>query len=125
MKYMFLSVAALINLSCTGPGISTPTGQDSAAHQPQPPVIAADTLPVFETYGELPPQGYLYDADTLTERYGFKLKNLAGCEVDGLDLRAIQRHNRGVRDQLAKKYGEQWLEKFERETHYKLAVPFD
>lgn len=125
MKGIFPVVAALIALSCTGPGISTPAGHDTTAHQLRTPVIVADILPVFETYGELPPQGYLYDADTITERYGFKLKNLAGCEVDGLDLPAIQCHNRAVRDQLAKKYGKQWLEKFERETHYKLAVPFE
>ncbi|MBN2890813.1 MAG: hypothetical protein JXL97_03015 [Bacteroidales bacterium] len=84
-----------------------------------------DSLMVFLIYGELAPAGYLDDENPITEEYGFKLKRVAGCEVDEAFVNDILKQNNNALIEMNKKYGDDWIKEFEKKTNYKLAIPFD
>lgn len=86
-----------------------------------------EKIPTFEIYGGLAPVDYVdgYDPkhDSITKKYGFFMKRVADCEVtDGLVRKAI-RNNQKALEEMNRKYGENWQQKFEKETGLKLAIP--
>lgn len=83
-----------------------------------------DSLKVFLIYGELAPYGYLDDENSITEKYGFKLKRVAGCEVEESMVRDVLKQNNTALIEMNKKYGDDWIKEFEKKTQYKLAIPF-
>lgn len=85
------------------------------------------TFATFEIYGSLAPSdyadGYKPTHDSITKKYGFIMKRVADCEVtDGL-VREANRNNEKALEQMNKKYGENWQQKFEQETGLKLSIP--
>ena len=80
---------------------------------------------MFQIYGELAPVGYLDDADTITEKYGFRLKRVAHCEVSYDEVEKVQKENKEAMEFMNKKYGVDWMQKFKDETGYELAIPFN
>lgn len=83
-----------------------------------------DSLKVFLIYGELAPDGYLDEENPITESYGFKLKRVAGCEVEESMVKDVLMQNNSALKEMNKKYGNNWMKEFEKETKYKLAIPF-
>ena len=51
------------------------------------------------------------------------MKKVAGCEVIQKQLNDINANNQNAKDTTNKKYGKNWLKKFEKET--KLNLDFD
>ncbi len=89
--------------------------------------ITVEKYETFLIYGDLAPDGYLdgyTDSDTLTLKYGFLLKRIADCETDNVNIEATLKHNKKALKAMNKKYGEDWMTKFEKATNYKLAIPF-
>lgn len=83
-----------------------------------------DSIKVFLIYGELAPDGYLDEENPITEKYGFKLKRVAGCEVEESMVTDVLKQNNTALNQMNKKYGDDWIKEFEKKTKYKLAIPF-
>lgn len=86
-----------------------------------------EKIPTFEVYGELAPidyvDGYNPKHDSITRKYGFLMKRVADCEVtDGL-VKKANRTNQEALQEMNRKYGEKWQEKFEKETGLKIAIP--
>ncbi len=84
-----------------------------------------DSLATFFIYGELAPTGYLDDENSITENYGFKLKRIAGCDIDETIVNQAHTQNQKALIKMNKKYGNDWMLEFENKTKYKLAIPFN
>ena len=80
-------------------------------------------LPVFFIYGELAPMGYLNGEDPITEKYGFKLKRIAGCEISNTIIKKAYTQNQKSFKEMNTKYGKYWIDEFEKKSKYKLAIP--
>lgn len=102
-------------------GCSKETKQQTHGLQVQKTV----DLPVFELYGELLPSDYLNDANPITEKYGFKVKRVAGCDVNFVLKNSVHRNNKNSVEKMNVKYGADWQEKFEKETGLKLLIILD
>ena len=76
-------------------------------------------LPTFFIYGEPPPIGYLCDENSITEKYGFKVKRVAGCEVSQKLIDEVNLNNAKMIIIMNKKYGNNWLKNFEKKTGLK------
>ncbi len=76
-------------------------------------------LPTLLIYGEPSPIGYLNGVNPITEKYGFKVKRVAGCEVTKKLIDSVNSNNKKVMDYMNKKQGENWLKNFEKETGLK------
>src|SRR5690554_161966 len=83
-----------------------------------------DSLTVFLIYGELAPDGYLDEENSIIEIYGFKLKRIAGCEVEENMVNDALLQNNNALTEMNNKYGDDWIKKFEKKTNFKLAIPF-
>ncbi len=111
----FLTIFALLFLfSCSKP----PKEQQTSTQK---------EYETFFLYGELSADGYLdtwttSKADSITAKYGFRLKRIAGCEIDEIDIKAVLLHNKKALKAMNTKYGNEWIPKFEKETHYKLKI---
>ncbi len=83
-----------------------------------------NNLPVFFTYGESFPNGYAGDGnghDTITQKFGFYIKRVAGCLVtEGLED-SVKVNNTKSDLKMTKKYGYDWKQKFEEQTKLKLS----
>lgn len=86
--------------------------------------VLLDTLPVFQIYGELAPADYIDDDNPITEKYGFRVKRVAGCEVDDDILNSVHKNNQRSLKIMNQKYGKNWIQDFENKTKYKLSIPF-
>ena len=84
-----------------------------------------DSLVTFFIYGELAPTGYLDDENSITEKYGFKLKRIAGSDVDETIIKETHTQNQKALMKMNEEYGNDWMLKFEDKTKYKLAIPFN
>lgn len=122
MKY---SLFILLVISCALTACGTQENQTNGTDTPvvttsmdTPPTEAE--MPTFHIYGELAPDGYLDEANPITEPYGFKLKRIAGCEVEENTVPDAKAHNQAAFDKMSKQYGEDWREQFEAETNLKL-----
>lgn len=82
-------------------------------------------LPVFLIYGELAPDGYLDGEDPITEKYGFKLERIAGCEVSNSEIQRAHAQNKKSMELMHRTYGSGWQNKFEKMTGLKLSIPLD
>ncbi len=80
-------------------------------------------LQVFRIYGELAPDGYLDSANPITEKYGFRVERIAGCEVGTVESTLADYQNRKALEAMNEKYGKDWRAAFEKETTYKLSIP--
>ena len=83
------------------------------------------TLPTFQIYGELAPEGYLDSNNPVTEKYGFRMKRITGCEVGSREAEEANKNNAEVLEGMNEKYGIDWQTNFEKETGYKLSIPMD
>ena len=83
----------------------------------------SNRLILFQLYGERVPDNYVDEGDTITERYGFKVVRVAGCEVNEDLLDEAHKLNNASMNQMNKKFGIDWREKFERDTGMKLVIP--
>ena len=86
--------------------------------------LKTEDIPTFKIYGELVPKGYLDWGNPITEKYGFRLERIAGCTVQEYQVWFANRNNRTALEQMNDKYGTGWQEKFEKETDYKLSIPY-
>lgn len=84
-----------------------------------------DALPVFLIYGELAPDGYIDGEDPITEKYGFKVKRIAGCEVSSTEMSRAHRTNKQSMREMNRKYGENWQSDFKRKTGLMLSFPMN
>jgi hypothetical protein len=84
-----------------------------------------EELPVFLIYGELAPEGYLDKENQITEDYGFRLKRITGCEIELDEMNNANKNNNETMELMNKKYGENWMQEFEKATNYKLAIPLN
>ena len=82
-----------------------------------------EKMPTFLIYGELAPVDYLDDENVITEKYGFKLRRVAGCAVSLSLVISVKLNNRVAFRRMNKRYGEDWMQRFENETNWKLAIP--
>ncbi|MBV7439980.1 hypothetical protein KRX57_00945 [Weeksellaceae bacterium TAE3-ERU29] len=77
------------------------------------------------TYGELPPINYIDEKDSaITKKFGFKVKRIADCEVTNTIIYKAKRTNTESNIQMQSKYGNNWINKFEKETGMRFSVPF-
>ena len=81
--------------------------------------VVQNELPTFFIYGELSPVGYLSGENPITEKYGFKVKRVAGCEVKQKTIDDCTSNNKNAMALMNKKYGKNWLKNFEKETGLK------
>ncbi len=84
-----------------------------------------DSLVTFLIYGELAPDGYLDSENEITEQYGFKLDRIAGCEVEEDLVNKVKTNNKKALALMEKRYGFSWMQNFEKETNFKLAIPIE
>ena len=119
MKKFFLAILVLLVVFCA---CSQRTDKIPFS-LPEYSEQTTDSIPEFYIYGELAPQGYLDDENPLTEKFGFKVKRVAGCEIEQDEREKILTHNHRLFDYMTEKYGEGWESNFEKETHLKLLIP--
>ncbi len=81
MKKIFPVIILLFLFSCS---------KEQRKQQSFPPQKEYET---FLIYGEAS-WNDLENADSITTKYGFKLKRIAGCEVEDIDLKATLLHNK-------------------------------
>ena len=86
-----------------------------------------EKIPTFEVYGGLAPidyvDGYNPKHDSITRKFGFLMKRVADCEVTDDLVRKANRNNQKALEEMNKKYGENWQEKFEKEMGLKIVIP--
>ncbi len=89
-------------------------------------LISKNIFPEFLIFGELYPDNYADDNDTvITKKFGFKIKRIAGCEINNNErIKAIKQNNFFLKV-MNKKYGINWQVEFEKKTHFKLQIPFN
>ena len=88
------------------------------------PIEQTDSLAVFLIFGEQAPVGYLDSENPITEEYGFRLKRITGCQIDPELLKNSLAQNNKSLKLMNLKYGEQWMNDFEKASNFKLAIPF-
>lgn len=82
-------------------------------------------IPTFLMYGEIAPVGYLEEQDdSIARKFGFSIKRVAGCEVDDKLLDSIKTINQKNDAIMRKKYGNNWINNFEKNSHLKMFIPF-
>ena len=121
MKGVFQLIMLIVFISCSGKE-DIERANDTLRTSKD---LSINSLPLFKIYGELAPEGYLNDQNSITEEYGFKLKRVDGCTVGSFEAKGIHKENRASLEEMNTKHGEGWMENFERKTGYKLAIPFD
>lgn len=125
MKYLFiLPLAILLLISCNN---SKKTTQISDKNKADTTIIEniSEILPTFQIYGESAPVGYLDSENPITEKYGFHLERVAGCEVGSDEAKKVIKDNVKLLEKMNEKYGKDWQSNFEKETGFKLWIPFD
>ena len=78
---------------------------------------------VFLNYGMIIP-GYALEIDSVkTKKFGFIIKNVAGCEVTDALLDSIKTNNEASNLKMKTKYGKNWQLDFEKTAKMKLGIP--
>ncbi len=122
MNYLFiLSLSVLFLISCES------NSQNS--NQADSTIVKAEkkseNLPTFQIYGELAPEGYLDNSNPITEKYGFRMERIAGCEMGSSEAEEANENNAEALEKMNEKYGIDWQTNFENETGFKLSIPMD
>ena len=84
-----------------------------------------ENFPTFQIYGELLPVDCLNGENSITEKYGFRMERISGCNVGVFQAIIANINNKVVLEKLNAKYGNNWQANFEKETGYKLWIPLD
>ena len=123
-KHLILIITLVGIYSC-----STQIAEDTSPKSEQELITTDSTeedgLVTFFIYGELAPTNYLDDENSITENYGFKLKRIAGSDVDENIVNQALTQNKDALAIMNEKYGKNWMVDFENKTKLKLAIPFD
>ena len=84
--------------------------------------VKSETV-VFLNYGMIIP-GYALEIDSVkTKKFGFIIKNVAGCEVTDALLDSIKTNNEASDLKMKTKYGNNWQLDFEKNAKLKLGIP--
>ena len=84
--------------------------------------VKSETV-VFLNYGMIIP-GYALEIDSVkTKKFGFIIKNVAGCEVTDALLDRIKTNNEASDLKMKTKYGNNWQQDFEKTAKLKLGIP--
>jgi hypothetical protein len=75
-----------------------------------------DSIVEFQIYGELAPDDYLSESDTISLKYGFKFKRLAGCVVTSELMDSVSLNNAKSVLLMEEKYGSDWKNQMESKT---------
>ena len=120
MKHLFiLTLLILLFVSCKDNSkMTNQTDQNSTE-------ITSETLPTFQVYGELAPVDYLDSNNPITEKYGFRIERITGCEVGSNEAEEANENNAEALEKMNEKYGDDWQANFEKETGFKLSIPMD
>ena len=124
MRIYLITIVLIVISSCSGQTSADRTEKHNKESIKTDSSVQ-DSLAVFFIYGELAPDGYLDDENSITESYGFKLKRIAGCEVDETIVNEAHVLNKKTLIEMNKKYGNDWMDSFEKKTKYKLVIPFN
>ena len=81
--------------------------------------------PEFYMYGEQLPPEYVEEDDALTMRYGFKIRRIADCEIDLIDMDETVRHNEEMFNIMKKRYGSLWYSRFKNQTGKQLYLEIE
>mgnify|MGYP000645707263 CR=1 FL=1 len=123
MKYLFiLPLAILLFMSCNNSKKTTQTSDKNQADTITTENI--EVLPTFQIYGESLPVGYLDDENPITEKYGFRMKRIAGCTLGSDEAKKAKQNNAQLMKKMNEEYGVDWRAVFEKETGFKLAIPY-
>jgi len=123
LKQTFLILVLVFLFSC---GCNLPKDKKTEEFTQEPTYSnphLQDSITTFLIYGELAPDGYLDTEDSITYRYGFRLKRVAGCEISSLEINKIHQHNQQAITKMNKKFGLNWIDEFEKSTNHKLMIP--
>lgn len=123
-KHLILIITLTGIYSCSNQ-ISEDTSSKSERELITAESAEKDSLVTFFIYGELAPANYLDDENSITENYGFKLKRIAGSDVDKNMVNQALTQNKDALAKMNEKYGKNWMVDFENKTKYKLAIPFN
>lgn len=83
-----------------------------------------DKLPTFMIYGEPYPVGYAEEQDSLvTEKFGFKIKRVAGCEISNVLKQSVINNNRKENQKMEQLFGKNWKENFAKKSKLELLIP--
>jgi hypothetical protein len=81
-------------------------------------------LITYYTYGEIPPAGYIYyDTVFAMQKYRFKVRNMGGCEPEGVDYEDLENRNKKTAVYMSKKFGKNWANDFKQQTGLKIILP--
>ncbi|KOY86860.1 hypothetical protein AD998_12550 [bacterium 336/3] len=118
MKYTFFFIITILSLSCNQE-TDKPQNQNTQNFSKKEPDKA-----VFLIYGELAPTGYVEEKDSsITQKFGFCVHRITGCEVTPELIDSVKVINQKSSSMMQSKYGKDWIQKFEKETNMKLAIP--
>ncbi len=137
IKMLTIGLAGLLVSGCLGNADPKPKSVSIEANKTVPvqggakvvskvatvPVEKAEALPLFQIYGELAPVGYVDSANPITEKYGFRVERVAGCEVDSSESNSVDSNNKKSLEAMNEKYGKDWRKKFFDATKLKLSFP--
>ncbi len=104
----------------------TPTNNESLFKNDVPIYIIDEVALIeFQVYGELAPDGYIDEANSITEAYGFIISRVAGCEITKELQKKVHKKNNQSLKYMNTIYGKDWKENFTKETGLELAIPFN
>ncbi|MFN0254928.1 FEKKY domain-containing protein [Pedobacter ureilyticus] len=114
MKVFLFGLATLLFMACKQP-------QKQAVPKPN-----EKEMITYFTYGELPPVGYIYyDTVLVLAKYRLNVKNMGGCEPDGIDYKDLEHRNKQTAQYMAKQFGKDWVKDFEKQTKLKIMLSLD
>ena len=112
MKNYSLIVSILFCLACKNPKLKAS------------PIKIKKEVIIYYTYGEIPPAKYIYYDTTFNlPQYSLKIKNMGGCEPDGVNYDTLELHNTKTAAYMSKKFGKNWDKDFETQTKQIIIVP--
>ncbi|RZJ42130.1 MAG: hypothetical protein EOO19_13935 [Chryseobacterium sp.] len=87
-------------------------------------ISKSKSQPTFLLYGELLPVGYTEEKDSVsTKKFGFNIKRVADCDVTSELIDSVKKINIESNAIMKSEYGNDWKEKFEKQTNIKIAIP--
>jgi len=115
MKCGFLIFIAIIFFSCS---VNTSNNTTNNSND----TTLLNKLPEFLIYGELTPENYIDQDDSITKDFGFVVKRIAGCEItENERIKAIKQNKKSL-EIMNERYGENWRQNFEKQTNFKLYI---
>lgn len=83
-----------------------------------------EELPTFMIYGEAFPVDYADEKDSLiTQKFGFKMKRVAGCEISNVLKQSVISNNRKEDQKMQQLFGKNWKEDFTKKYKLELLIP--